>query len=316
MFNKKSIVLNGVSDNSQKGILSIEQDGDNVYGNIRLFNFNSEPNGIISLGIYNDDKVIKAGLTRLSDMFFGFKSELKKIPQNFSCAVVNFVGGEPRPLLYGNSDGYFDKDRVFDEVISKLKSTKSTSQIEEILDKYDINYTDEENKQIDSEIEQNITQDDIAMCQSGCEKQCEKCEYKKYYISHAVSLDETTKTIDEGENDIEKTKNFYEEMKEHIDKLFSNNPSENYLQSLLPNSKFVRVDLDENNYYVLGLIYSDNIVKYICYGVPGIYQKDPPRQLSGYPVWFPIDQEKPQGFGYWLTYQDADSGESVKALIV
>ena len=316
MFNKKSVVLNGVSDNSQKGILSIEQDGENIYGNVRLYNFNSEPNGIISLGIYNDDKVIKAGLTRLSDMFFGFKSELKTIPQNFSCAVINFVGGEPRPLLYGNSNGYFDKERVFDEVISKLKSTKSASQIEEILDNYDINYDDEESEQIDKEISKNIAPDDIALCQTDCQKQCENCEYKKYYMSHSISLDERMKILDEDKNNIEKPMNFYDEMKGHIDKLFSNNPSEDYLQNLLPNSKFVRVALDENNYYVLGLIYNESLVKYICYGVPGIYQKEPPRQLSGYPVWFPIDQEKPQGFGYWLTYQDADSGESVKALIV
>ena len=314
MFNKKSIVLNGVSNSSQKGILSIEQNGDIVSGNIRLYNFYSEPNGIISLGIYDDNKVVKAGLTRVSDMFFSFKSELKSIPRSFSCAVVNFVSGEPKPILYGNSDGYFEHDKVLEEVISNLTNTSSVEEIEEVLDKYNIQYEDDEKEEIEQEIEKNITKEDIKFCNFKDEKDCENCEYKKYYQSQFNSLENHTLSISEDEP-ISKP-SFYEEMREHFDKLFANNPSEEYLQKLLPNSKFVRVDLEENNYYVLGLIYSNDKIKYICYGVPGIYQTTPPRQLSGYPVWFPLDQDKPQGFGYWLSYQDAESGESVKALIV
>ena len=72
---------------------------------------------------------------------------------------------------------------------------------------------------------------------------------------------------------------------------------------------------ESGDYYVLGLIYEEDELKYVCYGVTGIYQKNPPRELSGYPVWFPLDKEKREGFGYWLTYQDAESGKSVKAIV-
>ena len=106
-------------------------------------------------------------------------------------------------------------------------------------------------------------------------------------------------------------------MKGQIDNLFANNPTEDYLQELIPNSKWVKVGLEnEEDYYVLGLIYEKEKLMYISYGVPGVYQKVPPRELSGFPVWFPLDENKPQGFGYWLSYQDADSGESVKAVII
>ena len=85
---------------------------------------------------------------------------------------------------------------------------------------------------------------------------------------------------------------------------------------MIPNSKWVRVEFDgEGDYYILGLIYEGENIKYVCYGVPGIYQKTPPKQLSGYPVWFPLDNEKRESFGYWLTYQDAESGESIKAIV-
>lgn len=105
-------------------------------------------------------------------------------------------------------------------------------------------------------------------------------------------------------------------MKGQIDSLFENNPTEEYLETLIPNSKWVKVELKNGDYYVLGLIYQDQQLKYICYGVPGVYQTLPPRQLSGYPVWFPLDSNKNEGFGYWLSYQDAENGESVKAVII
>ena len=89
------------------------------------------------------------------------------------------------------------------------------------------------------------------------------------------------------------------------------------MQECIPSSKFVKVEYDcSGEYYILGLIYDENgEIKYLCYGVPGIYQKSPPSQLSEYPVWFPLDDEKKESFGYWLTYQDANSGESVKAIV-
>lgn len=318
MFNKKSIVLNGVEDISCKGILSIEKNGDNVTGDLRLYNFNSEPNGIISLGIYSDDKVYKAGLTRIGDMFFSFKSELNKIPLNFSCAVVNFDGGEPKPLLYGNSNGYENFDKIFDAVIDKLKNVSSSQKVEEILDEYNINFSDEEQEEIDKEIERNMTDlDTRLMCENEV-KDCENCEYKKFYLSNTCVSQKNIQSheIDEQEKEDEMEISFYEDMKEHIEKLFENNPHEDYLENLLPNSKFVRVELEENNYYVLGLIYEENEIKYICYGVPGIYQKNPPKQLTGNPIWFPIDEDKEEGFGYWLSYQDAQTGENVKAIVV
>ena len=314
MYNKKSIVLNGL-DSDQKGILTLQQDEGGVSGNIRLYNFNAEPSGIISLGIYQNDTVIKAGLTRISDMFFAFKSELKIIPSNFSCALINFVGGEPRPLLYGTSDGFFEKEKIFDEVISNLNKSSSAQQVENVLNKYGVDFAENEKELIEKEIDKHITSDDVALCANFSEQKCENCEYKKFFMSQVNKVESYAKITEDNAN-INENKTFYDEIKDHVDKLFRDNPTEDYLQKLLPNSKFVRVALDENNYYVFGIIYENDEIKYICYGVPGIYQKNPPRQLSGAPVWFPIDQEKPEGFGYWLSYQDAESGDSVKALIV
>ena len=126
----------------------------------------------------------------------------------------------------------------------------------------------------------------------------------------------TQEDFDANEEEIiENEKTFYQEIKPQIDKLFQENKEEGYLNKIFPNSKWVKVNLDNGDYYVFGLIYQNEDVKYICYGVPGIYQKVPPRELAGYPAWLPLDNDNQEGFGYWLTYQDAQSGESVKAIV-
>ncbi len=312
MMSKKSIVLNGVENKSQRAVLTIECDGEMASGRVRLYNFGVEPKGIISLGINDGKNVIKAGLTHSSGMLFTFMSEIKQIPEKFSCAVVNFVGGEARPILYGCSDGYQDREQVFKQVIDSLSLAKDARQVEKVLDDYGIDYDEQEKEDIEKEIDRALDEN----CVKTCGKDCDNCEYKKFYLEHTKKM-ELDKT-DESENDNNQTSSkFYEEMKEQIDSLFANNPNEDYLMQLLPNSKWVKVSIDESgDYYVLGLIYDENKLKYICYGVPGVYQKYPPRELSGYPIWFPLDEDKPEGFGYWLSYQDADTGESVKAVVI
>ena len=111
---------------------------------------------------------------------------------------------------------------------------------------------------------------------------------------------------------MDKNKYFYDEIKEQIDTLFNKYPEEEILKELIPESKWIKVDYENNGeHYVVGLMYEDGKVKYVCYGVPGVYGMEPPKELKGFCQWLPIDALKENGFGYWITYQDADSGENV-----
>lgn len=302
MLSKKSIVLNGVEETSKRAVLTLECDGEMTKGIVRLYNFSLVPRGIISLGICYNGQVVKAGLTHLSGMLFSFNCQISKIPENFSCAVVNFLDGEPKPILYGNSDGYSNNEDLFNEVIASLSRSENVIEVESVLDKHGIEFDEDLKNEINKEIEKCINE--------PC-NDCENCQYKKFYLESIKGLNEQ-----EEENISKEIETFYSEMKNEIDKLFENNPSEEYLEQLIPDSKWVKVTIEgSDDYYVLGLIYEDENLMYICYGVPGVYQKTSPRELSGYPVWFPLDETKPQGFGYWLSYQDANTGESVKAVI-
>ncbi len=98
-------------------------------------------------------------------------------------------------------------------------------------------------------------------------------------------------------------------VKDQLDKLFENNPPEEKLNNLMPDTYWVKVEIGQNQYYVVGLIGEGP--DYIGYGVPGVYSVNPPKELQGYCTWLALDKDNPQGEGYWMMYQDADNGQSI-----
>lgn len=103
---------------------------------------------------------------------------------------------------------------------------------------------------------------------------------------------------------------YYEQVSDQIEKLFTEGTRETELEGLMPHTKWVRVDFSgDGRFYVVGLV--GDKPDYICYGLPADYTPEPPDEISGYCGWLPLDVKNPQGKGYWLLYQDADTGESV-----
>jgi hypothetical protein len=111
---------------------------------------------------------------------------------------------------------------------------------------------------------------------------------------------------------------FYNEVKEQINSLFEKYPKEEALEEIIPNSKFVRVEFDaDTDVYIFGVVYDeDNNAEYIVYGIPSVYEAEPPEQFDGYYQWLPLDLEKPEEDGYWLMYQDAKTGDHIRVEII
>lgn len=316
MFNKKSIVLSDTNSNStKKAVLSLQEESNGVIGTLRLYNFDHELDGISSLGFYVDKAVLKAGLTLKSHMLYQFFLNLKQIPQNFSVAVVNFNNAVAKPILFGSSDGC--DENIYGSIISDLSQQKATvKNAEKVLNEYGMDFDEEEKKDIQQEIDNAL-----------CEGNCQNCIYKKYFFDHqeskAESMNVNAEIASEKAEEIELPKEkpfenavvFYNKLKPQIDKLFENNPIENNLQTMIPSSKWVKVEYeDDGDFYVFGLLYDeDNNVKFVCYGIPSVFEQEPPKELAGYPIWLPLDKEN--GFGYWLTYQDAITGQPIKAVL-
>ena len=294
---KKSLVLSDPDRTDKKAVLSIESRGGDVFGTVRLYNFSEMPNGILTLGIYSNDKVYKAGLTHKEGALYTFLSEESAFSGDFSCAIVKVYNGEAKPILFGALEG---KSGGLDAVVKAVKGAENVKEVEEILDDYGLDYNDEEKAEIEKALDEQF-----------CSR-CENCKYKQYFYASTLSNSDKEMTTSPPQK---KAQTFYEELKPQIDKLFAENKEEGYLKSIFPDSKWVKVSLDGDDFYVFGLIMEEGKVKYICYGVPGVYQKNPPRQLSGQPSWLALDEGNEEGFGYWLTYQDAENGESVKAIV-
>ena len=105
--------------------------------------------------------------------------------------------------------------------------------------------------------------------------------------------------------------NFYQAVKPQIDELFVRYPAEERLNALVPNSKWVRVDVDTDDYYVLGVLFDLSSPIFICYGVPGTRTVPPPREIAPAAVWLPLDNNRPDSDGFWMIYQSAADGKCV-----
>lgn len=106
--------------------------------------------------------------------------------------------------------------------------------------------------------------------------------------------------------------NFYQAVKPQIDEMFVRYPAEATLNALVPNSKWVRVDVDADDYYVLGVLFDIAEPTFICYGIPGKKTVPPPAEIAGACVWLPLDTRRPEGEGYWVIYQSAVNGKCIK----
>lgn len=106
--------------------------------------------------------------------------------------------------------------------------------------------------------------------------------------------------------------NFFFAVKPQLDEMFVRYPAEERLNAIVPNSKWVRVDTDEGDYYVLGVLYDLSTPIFICYGIPGMRNVAPPREIADVCVWLPLSADEPDGGGFWIIYQSAENGKCVR----
>lgn len=292
MIYKKSVVLSSLSGGKEKAVLTVECDSGEIFGNVRMYNFNKEPEGILSLGILSNKNVTKAGLTKEKENFYTFKVIGEKELNTFSCALINFVKGEPVPLLLGSTNGTSITEEKLVNSLSIFEKAPTVAEVTSQLDNNEIYL--EEQEEIEDLIDKSLS--------TNCNNNCSECKYRDAFY----------KLEDDESVPMEEEETFYDEIKEQLDVLFKNNPEEEILRELIPDSKWVKVDYEQKGeYYVVGLMYENGKIKYVCYGVPSLKNSEPPKELKGFCNWLPIDVAKENGFGYWITYQDAQSGENV-----
>lgn len=106
-----------------------------------------------------------------------------------------------------------------------------------------------------------------------------------------------------------KGENFYINIRGKLEEIMTINPECKELERLIPDSKWVKVYYDEDEYYVVGILTEEGAVKYLAYGVPGVEGIRPPKEAEELCDFLASDGEEE---GYWIMLQKADNGELVK----
>lgn len=315
MADLKTVVLSAVDDSNKKAVLNLENDGEGYAGSLRLYNFKEHPTGILSLGFLIENQVFKAALTEKSSGLYSFYFKLSKDFEKFSCALINIQGGDPKPILLGSSEKNMPAN-LSSSLVQNFKFLDSTTldvkEVQNSLDEYEIDYDDEEKEEIKKVLDVECKED-----------RCTRCGYRNAFYNSCENVSIGAKSSGKKAEESAKPKNiyplnngegsFYNEIKDQLSILFDKYPEETFLTEVIPNSKWVKVDYeDDGHYIVIGLIYENSRVQYVCYGSPGEYAVEPPREFNGLSQWLPLDIDKPQELGYWIIYQDADTGESVE----
>ena len=332
MENAKTLILNDRKNPEFKAILNLKNYDSCV---IKFFNFFGA-NKNYALGIKQKHSVIKIPLDLKQGKGEFVLPKTINLEENLLCAVVDVSNVFcPEIVLSGSLNDIVENNKIEQAFVQTKPEDVSSL------------YVEDEEEQIERIIDKNLEEDSNTTYYDLCSN----CKYRKVFYESGdcvccSSKSETKNEVDDsvlnnnlkGFNvDNEKNKvrleedeeindklelideekfkeSFYKQIKNQIDTLFNRYERDSLLEKIIPNSRWVKVDYDKNQeYYVLGLIYEDEEEPvYISYGIPSNNSNNPPEDLKEFAQWLPIDFNNPDKEGYWIVYQDAVDGKTLK----
>lgn len=346
MENAKTLILNNKLNKDFKAILNLK-DVEPSY--IKFFNLSNLSKNY-ALGIKQNKEVVKIPLKLENNSCQFVLPNSINFDEKFFCAVVDVSNVFcPEIVLTGSINDSLQNDKIESAFVSsKPKDTSvlyenfEDEQLENLIDKNleeDLNSTyydscakckyrkafydgaetcclENRNQKENENNKDEIFEEKSCILKDNVNEITAKNTFKNRPTEDNKSNQDenlrSSKTLLVGEN-----LSFYEQIKTQIDALFAKYPEEDNLKNIISNSKWVRVNFNENDYYVLGLIYDDSFesVEYISYGMPSNDNKNPPEDLKDFAQWLPV--EFLNGFkGFWLVYQDAFTGDTIKINLV
>lgn len=306
---KKIIMLKNEKLSESLAVLTLTKNASGVFGNLKFYNL-SLKNAIIAI-CANGKSVLKENIVGSKNFDFKLDNNLD-INEKIGSVVAVKENERYVSVVWGTNDNFVEyKNTIMQSFVEPYKnlSKQSMAKIENMPNKIeDTPNKIEEYKTINV---QNIVEDDEVKPMDEIENKYFNLKdgeaYAKLFDSTPDEIEKTIdKEIEEGE--------FYALIADQIEELKKRYPKEQYLESIIPNSEWIRVDFEnEGNSYVVGLIFDEvnGRVKYVCYGVPSDYENIP-QDMMGYSQWIPLDYNNETGNGYYIMYQDAITGEPMK----
>lgn len=281
---KKNIILTSANledSPEQKGIITFENKGNETKVILKTFNIN-KINGKLMLGVQQNKNFYKTEVDLKNYNEFKIDAPIN-LNDKLSCVLIEVLNETASPLIWGSNETskVWQNSLLFN--LDEENEQPKVSNLENIND-----------YESDEEIENLI------------DTTLEKLD---------INENETIEDREEFEEDSDDS--FFSTIKNQVDELLNNYEQELALETIIPNSKFVKVDYERNgDYYIFGVIYEDDKIKYVVYGLPGEFGIKPEDDYTEYYQWLPLSSENPEGFGYYLMYQDAQNGEAIKIEII
>ena len=232
-------------------------------------------------------------------------------PQN------NDLNNEIQSQNYENKINYCDYDEIKEKEVSNQYTEEYADNSFENNSQCDITEDEKLDNFIDSVIK--ITEDDSLIDEINDSQL--NTQSTKTNFDNNVDLKTEAITLERKQNNqslkIKSNLSFYEKLSGQIQKMFDTNESFEVLNEIFPNSKFCKVNFDDGTgYYVFGIIYDEGQAKYLCYGMPAQKDDAPPKEFAELYQWLPIDTNSDDGDGFYMMYQDAQTGKNISVDII
>lgn len=318
-YTKNIAVIRGLKDGfsadggALSGLVKAEQYASHLKVEVSYINFAPLSEGRYICGISDGKQVITVenGL---------YEGNADVSTESGFAAVIFYVNGGVFPIASAICGNYHDAVFLIKGEIEKRENTKPQKKIstenavyedEAIAEDNYYEYETNESQGIlcadkdEEKTGRKSFKDETAFSAFAAQQDGLKDEKGKLPPEYAENNGETAKEIPLSRGD------FFKRMKGEIEGIFQAYPPEEKLEKLIEGSKWAKISYGDGKYYVFGVLYAENKAEYICYGVPTPQNEVPPDSMQGLASFLPADGRS-DGEGYWVIYQDAETGAPLK----
>ena len=310
------------------GLIKVEQYGKNLAIEVSIINFAPLVSGEYYC-LLSDGKGKTEMLSLRGKSIFNILSDLD-VSDGF-CAIICFVKTDVIPIAYGiNGNGRYDWRAIlnatlppvfpnskpkkaggeiaFDTAKDNLPEGKSTPPTASVESNENADYNDEEVatenyfEEIEDECIQPTKTNENARTQSATENKGEEKRTNTTTDGDASGvLPSHEKSSDE----------YYLSVKREIDELFSKYPQDKTLCDAFTHSEWARIKGSEDApQYLVGAVYEDGKVKYVCYALLAEDKDNPPSEIKEVCTFVPTSPLL-NAQGFFVIFQSAATGECI-----
>ena len=295
------------------GIIKVEQYGSNVAAELAFSNLSPAAEGGYYCILADSERRYKLlslesgnrfSFTSNMDVAAGFYTALCFVHEKAAAIAVGVCGKLPYDLFALVQEAFSAPDEHAREELNtdmpptnqQNKAQNTTDYDDELV--ADENYYEQENTTYEQspavQTEQNAPTESRDSHQGAEERVDSATDENHASVRHAFTTE---------------TDGYYQSVKGELNGLFKRYPADNSLQAAYPHSEWVRVKGEEGNpQELVGLVYENGLVKYICYALTA--GEATPQEVKERGYYVPISALSPEK-GFYVLYQSAATGESI-----